>query len=242
MCEEKDRCTYKTHAPPEPIGFWALAASSRLVRNESQEYFLRNTVVSIHPQDVEPWLDHLAAKKSQELESLRRITITAPNCKDFYTLSGPLIPWNQILRHRVPNLEGLGIQCQSGIHPWIRPCSWNHDAFLVDRKAWRIWPVMDMLSVFGSTVTIAVEAMMWLDIDVHWDPNNVEQQIAFRLIRGGLDAAYRGASFSAVGWTDEDVKVEIVQPGNLVSWRRSAGWRQWWRTEIREGIAYPSWT
>ncbi|KAH7091527.1 hypothetical protein FB567DRAFT_437000 [Paraphoma chrysanthemicola] len=62
MCDEEDRCTYKIYAPPEPIGFWGLAASNKMIRNETQEFFLRKSVVSIHPRDLRPWLDHLADK------------------------------------------------------------------------------------------------------------------------------------------------------------------------------------
>ncbi|KAH7378326.1 hypothetical protein BKA66DRAFT_533036 [Pyrenochaeta sp. MPI-SDFR-AT-0127] len=59
MCDEEERCTYKIYAPPEPRGFWALGASNKWIRSEAQEFFLRRTVISIHPHELRYWLDHL---------------------------------------------------------------------------------------------------------------------------------------------------------------------------------------
>lgn len=114
MCDEEDRCTYKIETPPEPVGFWGLAASNKLIRNEAQEFFLRKTVVSIHPQDLRVWLEHLASKDSRRLDSLRRVTLAGPNSYQ-YLNNAEL----QLLRDRLPNLEALGLQCQDSVWRWV---------------------------------------------------------------------------------------------------------------------------
>jgi hypothetical protein len=114
MCDEEDRCTYKIYSPPEPVGFWALAASNKLIRNEAQEFFLRKTVVSIHPQDLRSWLDHLAGKDARRLDSLRRVTLAGPNSYRHFS-NAEL----QLLRDRLPNLEALGFQFQDPVWRWM---------------------------------------------------------------------------------------------------------------------------
>jgi hypothetical protein len=59
MCKEQDRCTREANAPLQLQGSWALAVSNKAIRNESLELFLRGATVSVHWDDLHPWLDHL---------------------------------------------------------------------------------------------------------------------------------------------------------------------------------------
>jgi hypothetical protein len=230
MCEEEDRCTYKIYAPPEPVGFWGLAASSKSIRNETQEFFLRNTVVSIHPHDLGPWIDRVAERDSRLLNNLRRITLAGPNSYLYFS-NAEL----QLVRNRIPNLEGLGFQCQDSIWRWVRSRA-NND-IQIDSDAWKRWHVTDWLKAFDPSITIAMEAMIWRKVHPRWNPNDIEQQVAIRVIRKGQDAENGSGSRSGSGWADEDVEVEVVKPGRLASKKRIAKWRQWWRGEGMKGFA-----
>ncbi|KAF2823046.1 hypothetical protein CC86DRAFT_299496 [Ophiobolus disseminans] len=230
MCEEEDRCTYKIYAPPEPVGFWALAASNKSIRNETQEFFLRRTVVSIHPHDLRPWLDHLEEKDPQRLDNLRRITLAAPN--SYRNFNNTEL---QLVRDRIPNLEGLGLQCQDSLWRWVRS-RLNND-IQMDDNAWKRWHLVDWLKAFDPSVTIAMEAMVWRKVHPRWNPNDTEQQVAIRVTREGRTAGDGSGYRSTSGWADEDVEVEVVKPGNLASKKRNAKWRQWWRGKEMKGFA-----
>ena len=227
MCEEEDRCTYNIYAPPEPIGFWALAASNRMLLNETQEFFLRKSVVSIHPHDLRPWLDHLADKDPKRIENLRQVTLAGPNSYRYF--SGAEL---QLLRDRVPNLEAMGFQCQDMIWPWARRFT---SGVQINPEAWTQWAVLAWMQSFDSSITIAIEAMIWKKSNPRWSPDVVEQQVAIRIIRKGKTGA--AGSGSSTGWSDEDIDVEIVQPGKLASPKRNAKWRQWWRGKEMRGFA-----
>ena len=75
---------------------------------------------------------------------------------------------------------------------------------------------------FDASMTIALEAMLFIKGRTSFDPTVVEQQVAVRVMREGEEDKV-GAS-----WTLEDVRVEIDEPGKLVEDRRNASWRQWW--------------
>lgn len=228
MCDEEDRCTYKIYAPPEPIGFWGLAASNKMIRNETQEYFLRKSVVSIHPRDLRPWLDHLADKDPNRVESLRRITLAGPNSYRHFTNLEL-----QLLRDRIPNLEAVGFQCQDANYRWTS--FGNRRDFQVNVEAWKRWHTIDWMKSFSPSVTIAVEAIIWKKSHPRWTPNIVEQQVAVRILRQGIPA--EEGSRSTSGWADEDVDVQVVKPGKLASPKRNAKWRQWWRGKEMKGFA-----
>ena len=105
MCKEEDRCSYEADSPVEPRGPWALIASNKAIRNEAKELFLRDTVLSVNSQDLQPWLNHLIRHAPQRMNHLHHITLTGP------------IEWSsthtclvRLLQERVPNLTGLGFQ------------------------------------------------------------------------------------------------------------------------------------
>lgn len=94
---------------------------------------------------------------------------------------------------------------------------------------------MDWLKHFDPSITIVLEALIWQKARPRWNTNTKEQQAAIRIIREGK-AAKKGSAPGS-GWTDEDVAVEIVQPGKLASGKRNAKWRQWWRGKEMKGFA-----
>ncbi|KAF2028255.1 hypothetical protein EK21DRAFT_90812 [Setomelanomma holmii] len=162
MCPEEDRCTYKIYAPPEPVGFWALAASNKAFRNDTQEFFLSRSVVSIDFLDLRPWLDHLAESDPKRVESLRRITLAGPTS---WRLSRAEI---HLLTERLPNLEGMGFQFQDVIYRWVR--SYCGNDIQVNQVAWKNWHV-NRLKAFDRSTTITMEAIIWRKSHPRWSPN-----------------------------------------------------------------------
>jgi hypothetical protein len=77
MCKEEDHNTYIHGNPPEPRGFWALAASNKTIRNEAREFSLRDSVIAIHPQYLNKWLKFAGIVGL--LNNLRRVTLAGPD-------------------------------------------------------------------------------------------------------------------------------------------------------------------
>jgi hypothetical protein len=232
MCDEEDRCTYKFHAPPEPVGFWALAASNKHIRNEAQEFFLRKAVVSIHPHNLVSWLRHLENRTPQQTEHLRRITLAGPNTWRFFTTMDL-----QLLRERIPNLEAVGVQCQDAVWRWPRSyLSSDVPPRDEDKDAWRGWNVVKwMQEAFDPSITIALEAMVWQQS--HQSHEFLEQLVAIRILREakpGAEGEGKG------GWDDDDVKLEIDRSGKLAPRAavRTAGWRGWWRGKEMKSLTW----
>jgi hypothetical protein len=216
MCKEEDRCTYKLYSPPEVFGFWALAASSKAIRNEAQEFFLRRTVISIHPENLRPWLDHLAKHSPRQIDYLRRITLAGPNTHNQFLQSQV-----QLLHDRVPKLSGVGFQSQDPIWRWVTNHASGEPQIL--RQAWKQWNILEWMQIFDSSVTVELEATMWYKHS-HWRTVVVERQFAVRVLRkeGG-------------GWNEGNVQVEYVEPGKLAEPRMNAKWRAWWDGQGMQG-------
>ena len=224
MCKEKDRCTYKIDRPPELRGFWALAASSKLIRNEAQEYFFRKTVVSIHPSHVDAWLRHLAECRPGQISHLRRITLAGVH--DDSVVGERIF---QVLRDQIPNLEGLGYQCQDFVSQWGGR-TFGHHELAVDDQAWKRWRVLEFMRMFDRSVTIATEAMIWSRSTSQYNNSKVtERQAVIRVLREGK-LVEEPDKPSPSGWSEDDVKIEIDRPGKLVVSGKNANWRRWWQT------------
>jgi hypothetical protein len=126
----------------------------------------------------------------------------------------------------------MGFQCQDMIWPWARRFT---SVVQINPEAWKQWAVLAWMKSFDSSITIAIEAMIWKKSNPPWSPDVVEQQVAIRIIRKGKTGA--AGSGSSTGWSDEDIDVEIIQPGKLASPKRNAKWRQWWRGKEMRGFA-----
>lgn len=228
MCPESARCTHNITSPPEPMGFWGLAASSKATRNEAQEFFLQRTVVSVYPRDLVHWLDYLGEHAPAQIDYLRRVTIAGP----MYFTEAVV----QALRLRVPKLECLGIQCQDEVwDDWQLPAVSDPK---IDRDAWKSWYVLNWVKEFDETVTVAIEVMLWRKrrlrrfrqtLPGHW----VGKQLALRVLREGHEDNRTRVDG---GWNDHDVQVEIDDPGRLAEPNRYAKWRQWWNVRGMAGF------
>jgi hypothetical protein len=222
MCKEEDRCHYNVYAPPEPRGVWALVASNKQIRNEAHELFLRNAVISIHPHDLKNWLDYVEKHAPGQLEHVRRLTFAGRDMGilvNSYSL--------EVLRERVPNLEGVGVQCQAPMRLWLRSSWADDDGGYIDSDEWKEQCYLkEWMQGLDASVTIAIEAMVWQKKDPTRGQEFAERQIAVRLLREGK-ADGDGGTKSA--WNDDDVQVEIDQPGELAAPKRNAKWRGWWR-------------
>ena len=222
MCKEKDRCTFKLYSPPKHFGFWALAASSKAIRKEAQESFLRRTVISIHPENLQPWLDHLAKHAPRQIDHLRRVTLAGPNTHPEF-----LQAQIRLLRERVPNLEGVGFQGQEGVWRWVRAYAPGEPC--IERETWESWNILEWMRIFDSSVTIALEGIMWYKHE-HWQTMIVERQFAVRMLRKGKTEGQ--------GWNDDDVEVEFDEPGKLAESKKNAKWRAWWRSPALPGVFF----
>ncbi|KAH4025483.1 hypothetical protein HBI81_071810 [Parastagonospora nodorum] len=99
VCSEDERCTYRLGSLAVLRGAWALAASNKMIRNEAQDMFFRDSVVSVQAQDLEVWLDHLAMKNPRHLNRLQRVCLAGPN--EWRSLSRIQF---ETLHNRAPNL------------------------------------------------------------------------------------------------------------------------------------------
>lgn len=221
MCKEENRCTYYVGTPREPSGAWALAASSRLIRDEAHQAFFRESVVSIHPRDLAKWLDHLIYKNPRQVDSLRHVTLAGPNL--WRVLSRVEF---ETLRTRVPNPQSLGVQCQSPVWHFVHMSDQSKVKPLeVDRNEWHIWNIVRWVQDFDPSVTIAMEAMIWREQRAPCDPKQLEQQIAYRLFREGKASG----SIPGTDWTEADVEIDSVGSDDLAPCRKGTKWKQWWR-------------
>jgi hypothetical protein len=220
LCKEEDRCSYEAESPRELAGAWALAATNRLIRQEAHELFFRKSVVSIHPQDLTPWLDHLIKRDPLQVENLRHVTLAGPNswktmCKlEFDTV-----------RTRIPNLQSLGVQCQNPLYHWVnmsdRP---GLKAGEVDFKKWHEWNIVGWVRGFDPTITIALQAMIWREPRRH-ESKRIEKQTAIHISCEGKALG----TACGTAWSDTDITFVTTASNVVAPCTKDAGWKQWWQ-------------
>ena len=212
MCKEEDRCSYKADSPAEPRGPWALIASNKAIRNEAKELFLRETVLSVNSQDLQPWLNHLIRYAPQRIKHLRHITLTGLNEWDS-TYTGLV----QLLQECVPNLAGLGFQFYTHGCPSINIHEVSQHSIRIEQKQCRNWLVANMLSRFESPIAFALEATIW-------HKTGPSKRLAIRMI----------SQDSEDGEDEADVYVDIDDPGKWAETGQQVEWRKSWRKENYE--------
>lgn len=222
LCTEEDRCTYKIAAPPEPRGFYGLAATCKAMRHDTQEFFQRHTVFSIKNDNLGLWLAHLRKHAYGQLLNIRRLTVIS-------TLPGTHVDNRTagILRE-FPNLEAVGVQQVEPLFRYVH----NIAAMDVDvARTWKAWGRWFSLRELSPRISLTMEGTVYVhrrnvkvreNGGVRVQPIK-EEQFVTRIIREGKEEGYVGE-----GWDDEDVKFELVRPGGLVAPRRDAQWRLWW--------------
>jgi hypothetical protein len=220
LCKEEDRCTYEAESPRELTGAWALAASNRLIRQEAHELFFRKSVVSIHPQDLAPWLDHLTERDPRQVENLRHVTLASPNfwkaiCKlEFDTV-----------RTRIPNLQSLGVQCQNPLYHWVNMSDQPRlKAGEVDFKKWHEWNIVGWVRGFDPTITIVLQAMIWREPRGR-ERKRVEKQSAIHILWEGKAL---GTAFGTA-WSDTDITFNTTASNAVAPCTKDTGWKQWWQ-------------
>lgn len=227
LCKESDRCTFRPFAPKDPTGFAALAWTCKFIRQETQEFFLRNTTVSIHARDVRPWLDHLEKNAPTYIDLLTRITITGLD--NFETHMNTALA---DIKKRVPNLEAVGFQGQVAKWVWYdqsAPC-------LVDpSNKWKQWRMVEWMKTnFNRDITVAMEGHMFAKPRRWWNSGPTkEKQASFRVIREAIIPV--DGMTSGTGWEDKDVRVYAAGP-DLVEPKRNAKWRKWWRGKHAQAL------
>jgi hypothetical protein len=224
LCPETERCSYKHAETPEPRGFWGLAATCKLVHEEMEHLFMKETCFSIHPAHMKGWLTWLDRHAPKQLHSITKVTFAGPDHRlhapSHYT--GTL----EAVEKALPNLEAIGYQCQTPQSTWITK---YYDLYslgrgLGERDHWASWHPFECLDIFAPTITVVVEGMVW------WKPEEYhhEYQGIIRVVRDGKQERYKGS-----GCEDDDVKLEVVQPQRIAyhEGKDPIGWELWWETE-----------
>jgi hypothetical protein len=185
---------------------------------------MRGAVISIHPQALKPWLNHLNVTAPHQLRNIYRLTLEGPN------LAGNYTNWQmELIRSTLPNLSALGVQCQERMSRW----RYGNDGIIEDYYGgWKNWAMVDMMRIFQDSLTIAMEASVWRKQHPRWSPEIPEQQFTVRIFRKGKPwTAEIAETIMGSAWSAEDVEMQIDAPGKLVACKRNAPWRQWWRSK-----------
>lgn len=266
-CKEEYRCGYKIGAPlPKAFGFWGLAVSRKHILNECLEFFLRKSVISIHPENLEPWLKYLEQRALKYIELLHSVTLTGPNTFRHN--------WNRefnLLNECLPNLKAVGSQGQDSEHRWLRnyvhmrhAASTGGEPTYFGTNVWRSWNITGYVCQFDCSITIALEAMVLMY------PNDAQpfrqQQASIRILRDGRAAIEEEkkeggsnahnlskcmlVSIGAgkiwpslcvqgdMGWERDDVRINGgVSVLEKPQLDFEAPWREWWRRDdVLKGI------
>ncbi|KAJ4303336.1 hypothetical protein N0V90_002229 [Kalmusia sp. IMI 367209] len=246
LCKEEERCTYKTKVPPTPVGFWALAASSKFIRNECQEFFMSCTVHSIAYEHALEWLGRLEKHAPRQLNNIKRMTLTGelqlwpradPQWRGYDIEKDPL----PALKVKLPALEAVGLQFQDPYHLWLR---WSSETRMqeINTTRWPYWYILGAAqnAQFGRHVTIVGESFVWSGKELYlgnfWTDLKQgkaggcsgEHQAIFRVLRKGQSIGEAGEESSGAGWSESDIQFEAIGTKWLMEPRRSAQWRMWW--------------
>ncbi|KAF2267449.1 hypothetical protein CC78DRAFT_577160 [Lojkania enalia] len=213
LCEESERCAYRIYSPPESSGFVALSQTCKLIHSETQEFFRRGTSVCIHPQEVRPWLDHLESIAPEQIECLQSVT--------FFGMR-PDRSWYDVaikeLKSRVPNLTTVG--CQGQVRKW----SMLNGRHVFDAELWRNWYLAQCVKTLDANITVVMEGYIFNKRRVNYAHSpDKDEQLVVRVVREGKNGKYNGDS-----WTNGNVETELRR-SELISPKRTAKWRQWWR-------------
>jgi hypothetical protein len=226
MCTEEDRCTYNVDHPPTPLGFWALAATNKLIRGEMQELFLKKPVISVQERDLYTWLDYVSGMSPGKLENVRRLTIAGSGAALLSTLKWTIA---RIVSEGLPNLESVGFQCQDSVSKWIQ--AGESVATFIQRireKGQWLGTVMPLRHI-DPKITVTLEAMIWRQGLTHDHTSERCQQFVMRYIREGKTIADSSASNP----TNGGVKIQVIMSDSLASRKDGAKWRKWWKTKDR---------
>ncbi|KAF2676642.1 hypothetical protein K458DRAFT_321611 [Lentithecium fluviatile CBS 122367] len=232
LCAEADRCTVKKAAPPDPRGFYGLAATSKFLRGECMESFMKDAVISVNLAELAYWMNWLGARAPQQLAGIRRLTLAGPYHIRYFSRDVPRV------LDEMPGIEGIGFQVQDRNFWWI-----NGKDRTVNTTRWKQhWKLARWVRGIDSHVTVAVETTIWMkgltgQIVGGQSRYAPEQQAVIRVVREGKVDSDGDEGMSGTGWEDADVKLEVVQPGGLVEPKRTADWRGWWRGKDTQNFA-----
>jgi len=202
------------------------------------EFSLTESVVSVKMMDVVPWIRWLQAKAPRQLASIRRLTLAGYTDFANFMYNMPKV------QTAFPHIEALGIQVQTPNSLWVtdwvsgdvnttRWREWEPAAWAAGSKFYGEWEEKPC-GIYGRHVTFVLEGMIWvkgLSGNVIGGESRYvqEQQSVVRIIREGKVEGDGDEYMGGTGWTDEDVRVEVLQPGGVVEPKRNAFWREWWR-------------
>ncbi|KAF2478279.1 uncharacterized protein BDR25DRAFT_9440 [Lindgomyces ingoldianus] len=217
LCKDSERCTYNPKLKPNPTSSIAIMWTCKFVYQEAQNLLLRETVVSVSSQDLNPWVRYLSHICPKHLQSLRRITITGPDRFAPQIIGDTM----EMVRKHFPDLEAVAFQGQVPI--WL---ALGNNILHFPKPVWHLWAMQIRMHHFDPRVAVAIEGFGWNKPRLPWKDIQ-EEHVVHRIYREGKTV---GQEIKDRGWSEEDVVVE-VQRGPLVEAKRNARWRQWWRGE-----------
>jgi len=217
LCKNKDRCAAESSSPPEPKGFFALMWTCKFIHQEARESIYRNSVISINPKDLLPWLDYVSWN---QLHNLRRINLACRD-QDLSILKK--------LREHAPNLEGVAFQGPASL---MR--SWYGGR--IDREnPWRNWRNLscaEALYELPSNMTVVIEWLAWRK---RRSDGPKEEQYRYRIIREGKTGNDPPSEDN--GWEDERLEIDILS-SYPTEWKKDSPWKKTWRSKEYVGWTY----
>jgi hypothetical protein len=204
-----------------------------------QDLFMKDSVFSIRPADVIGWLGWLERHAPKQLREITKITLAGPDCVEH----APSYNTLRALKNTLPNLTGVGYQCQVMQYSPIVNENGTIDLELGLGRRWSLWAPVESLDIFAPGVEVVVEGIVWLK-DEHIKRAGStsqlhvrERQGIVRVIRDGKEKGHQGS-----GWENDDVRLEVVPPCELPSpaTTRRAEWKQWWEAAKLKDFATKS--
>lgn len=235
LCPESDRCTVRRDQPLDLRGLHALALTSKFVRSETAEFRAAPSTIAIpFDNDAAQCLATLRRVAPRKFAAIRRLVVVGVETDDAFFRGDA----NFIL-DQVPQLEALGVQFQAMNHARVD--------VLNESKLWlwcRGWRPLEWAATLIRTfpqrkavprhLTVVLEGTVWVKGlngkivggESRW---TLDKQIVVRIVREGkgprVEASVGGPG---EGWSDKDVRFEVVNPGGLVEPKRNAAWKAWW--------------
>lgn len=184
-CVQQDDHKHKLNTPPAPLGFWALAACNKALFRETSASLLRNTVVSIYPADLAPWLTHLSQQTPSRTSQVQRLTLAGPEYRANNATA------MQTLRSHLPNLHAVAVQGRTRFWDWARYRS---------RSSWQMqttngnsnWLRLESARLFPPSLSVAFEANVWRNKGTLFpvDPHATQRVAAIRFFGRGTDGVH----------------------------------------------------
>lgn len=155
-------------------------------------------------------------RRPKQMRAIKSVTLAGP---DHYVLSpGYGVDAVRDRISELPNLETVGIQCQTPRYWWL--ADGKEEIDMVPR--WEYWDAVDAMQCLDARITCVIEGTVWIKKRSYTDGKmgremRQEKQAVTRVVRIGKEEGFEGEA-----WRNEDVRLEAEQPRALVERGRAA--------------------